>query len=385
MHGDGFYQACQHALELAEREALIFIHPYDDPHVIAGQGTIGKEVLEQHRGALDAIFVPVGGGGIAAGVATYVKSIRPEVKVIAVEAEDSACLHAALTAGQRVMLPRVGIFADGVAVAQIGEENFRLAQQYIDEVVLVSTDEICAAIKDIFDDTRAIAEPAGAVALAGLKKYQHSHPQMKHAVAIQSGANMNFDRLRHVSERAEVGEFGEGLFGVRIPERPGSFRKLCQALGPRSVTEFNYRYADSEYAQVFIGVEFNGDEADHMAFLANLETHNYPVEDYTDNELAKLHIRHLAGGHADPIADEVVFRFEFPERPGALSEFLDSLSDQWSITLFHYRNHGADYGRVFVGLQIPKGEKAGITEFLDRLSYTYVEETHNPAYKQFLS
>ncbi|MHB8745166.1 MAG: threonine ammonia-lyase, biosynthetic [Gammaproteobacteria bacterium] len=385
LHGDTYDEAYLHAQQLASERDLSFIHPYDDPAVIAGQGTVGMEILRQHPQALHAIFVPVGGGGLIAGVATYVKQLRPDIRIIGVEPEDAGCLHAALRAKRRVILDQVGIFADGVAVRQVGKEPFRLARRYVDEVVLVTADEICAAIKDIYDDTRSVAEPAGALAVAGLKKYVQSRAlRDANLVAIDSGSNMNFDRLRHVSERAEIGEQREALLAVTIPERPGSFLAFCQTIGHRSVTEFNYRYADDRQAHVFAGVELSEGAAEKDALIQSLRDKDYPVIDLTDNEMAKLHIRHLVGGRAAGAAQEILYRFEFPERPGALLKFLTRLGERWNISLFHYRNHGAAYGRVLVGIQVDHKDKKRFQNFLDELGYAYWEETDNPAYTLFL-
>ena len=384
LHGDAYDDAYRHAMILAEREGLTFIHPYDDPDVIAGQGTVGMEILRQHPGDIDAIFVPVGGGGLIAGVAAFVKYVHPEVRVIGVEPEDAPSMHQALHHHRRVTLDQVGIFADGVAVRQAGKEPYRIARKCVDEVILVSSDEICAAIKDIFDDTRSIAEPAGALAVAGVKKYiEREDAQGRTLVAIDSGANMNFDRLRHVSERAELGERNEAILAVTIPEKPGSFRRFCNTIGKRGVTEFNYRYADDKDAHVFVGVQLGGSEDAKDELIRRLGDKGYPVIDMTDNEMAKLHIRHMVGGRA-PVANELLYRFEFPERPGALLDFLTRMGQDWNISLFHYRNHGAAYGRVLVGMQVPEGGKKALQAFLDDLGYTYVEETANPAYTLFL-
>jgi len=354
--------------------------------VIAGQGTIGMEILRQHNGPLDAVFVPVGGGGLIAGVAAYIKYVRPEVKVIGVEPDDAPTLHHALRAGKRVVLDQVGIFADGVAVRQIGKETFRVAKQCVDEVILVSTDEICAAIKDIFDDTRSIAEPAGALGLAGLKKYvAQSGARGQTLVAIDSGANVNFDRLRHVSERAELGERREAVVAVTIPERPGSFKLFCQAIGRRGITEFNYRMADPDQAHIFVGVQISGGDEERQELVAMLAEKGFPVLDMTDNEMAKLHIRHMVGGRGHKVANEVLYRFEFPERPGALLKFLSTLGTRWNISLFHYRNHGAAYGRVLMGVQVPPDEREQFQVYLERIGYPFQEETGNPAYRLFLS
>ena len=384
LHGDAYDEAYAHARQLAAESGMAFIHPYDDREVIAGQGTIAREILHQHPGRLDAIFVPVGGGGLIAGVAAYVKYLRPEVKVIGVEPDDAACLHAALPAGERVILAQVGISADGIAVRQIGEEPIRIARQHVDEVLLVSTDEICAAIKDIFEETRSIAEPAGALAVAGVKKYVERTGARGHCfVAIDSGANTNFDRLRHVAERAELGERREALLAVTIPERPGSFRRFCETLGRRSITEFNYRYFDAGEAHVFAGIQMAGGEPERRQLIELLEKGGYPVVDMTDNEMAKLHVRYMVGGHAG-VPDERLLRFEFPERPGALLRFLERMGRQWNISLFHYRNHGAAFGRVLTGIQVPPEEEAAFQDYLAQLGYPYSEETANPAYGLFL-
>lgn len=386
--GDTFDVASAHAKSLAEKHGYVFVHPYDDPDVIAGQGTIGMEIVRQKTGKLDAVFIPVGGGGLIAGVATYLRYISPETKIIAVESEDSACLAAAMKAGERVVLDSVGIFADGVAVAQIGEEPFRLLQQgLLDEVLTVSSDEICAAIKDIFEDTRSIAEPAGALSLAGLKKYVETNKVSgQNLLSIVSGANTNFDRLRHISERTELGEGREAIFAVEIPEKPGSFKRFCDLLGSKNITEFNYRYADSSRAQVFVGVQMSASERleGRKRLIETFKQEGYRVVDLSENEVAKLHIRHMVGGQAPNfISNEVLYRFEFPERPGALLNFLLSVGDRWNISLFHYRNHGAAFGRVLVGLQADKPED--VVRYLDELGYPYVEETDNKAYRIFLN
>jgi threonine dehydratase len=387
LHGDTYDEASAHAQQLVVEKQMVYVHPFDDPDVIAGQGTIGMEILRQHTGPLDAVFVPVGGGGLCAGVAVYIKYVRPDIKVFAVEADDAACLKAAMDAGERVTLPHVGLFADGAAVATIGEETFRLLRQHIDGVITVSTDEICAAIKDTFDDTRSIAEPAGALALAGLKKYVEERGVTGQTLlAIDSGANTNFDRLRYIAERTEIGEKREAILAVTIPERPGSFKAFCSLLGKRNITEFNYRYADAGAAQIFVGLQTAAGGTDHADLVAHLQERGYPVLDLTDSELAKLHIRHLVGGHAPAqVDDEVIYRFEFPERPGALLNFLTQLGARWNISLFHYRNHGAADGRVLVGMQVPAAERAALRTFLEKLGYPWEDETANPAYQLFLA
>lgn len=385
LHGDTYDEACAHAYALAKHENRVFIHPYDDPDIIAGQGTIGMEILKQHSAPLHAIFVPVGGGGLIAGVAAYVKNLRPDVRIIGVEPHDASTLHSALAAQSRVVLDQVGIFADGVAVSQIGEETFRVAQQYVDEVVLVSTDEICAAIKDSFDDTRSIAEPAGALAVAGAKKYvARTGIKGQNLVAIQSGSNINFDRLRHVAERAELGELREALLAVTTPERPGAIRSFCQAIEHRAITEFNYRYADPKETRVFAGVQLDDGEADKQALIAQLRSEGFGVVDLSDNEVAKSHVRYMVGGHAPHVTDERLYRCEFPERPGALQRFLDRMGATWNITMFHYRNHGSAYGRVLVGIQVPGQDAEALPKFLNSVGFTFWDETDNPAYSLFL-
>jgi threonine dehydratase len=386
LHGDSYDEAKVVADELVAEHGYAYVHAYDDPDVIAGQGTVGMEILRQHPEPLDAIFVPVGGGGLCAGVCTYTKFLRPEVAIIGVEPDDAACLHAALRDGARTVLDRVGIFCDGAAVRQVGAEPFRLLQGRIDGVIRVDTDEVCAAILDIFEDTRTIAEPAGALAVAGLKKHlQSKELEGGTFVAINSGANTNFHRLRHISERAELGEHREAILGVAIPERPGSFRAFCDALGEHSVTEFNYRYADPSEAHVFVGIQLDRGDVDKSELIAELEAAGYSVVDMSDNEMAKLHVRHLVGGRAQAVRGERVFRFEFPERPGALRRFLQHMQADWNISLFHYRNHGAAVGRVLVGLEVPDDQKQAFTRFLDDLAYPHVEETNNAAYLRFLS
>jgi threonine dehydratase len=386
LHGDTYDEASTHAQRLVEEKGLVYIHPYDDPEVIAGQGTIGVEILRQYADPIEAIFVPVGGGGLLAGIAAYIKYVRPDIKLVGVEPEDAACLAAAMERGRRVTLPQVGLFADGVAVAQIGKETFRVIRELVDEVVTASTDEICAAIKDVFEDTRSIAEPAGALGLAGLKKYVEKHGVSgKTLLTIVSGANTNFDRLRYISERTEIGEKREAVLSVGIPERPGSFKAFCSALGKRNITEFNYRYADDRQANIFVGLQIAQYSEDRDEVVGALREQGYPVEDLTDNEVAKLHIRHMVGGPAhESVNDEVVYRFEFPERPGALLNFLTHLGQQWNISMFHYRNHGAAYGRVLVGLQVPKAERKRVAQVLSDIHYPFWDETDNPAYQLYL-
>ena len=386
LHGDTYDEASAHAQQLVVEKQLTYVHPFDDPDVIAGQGTVGMEILRQHPGQLDAIFVPVGGGGLCAGVAAFVKYVRPDIKVFAVEADDAACLKAAMDAGKRVTLPHVGLFADGAAVAIIGKETFKILRQTIDGVITVTTDEICAAIKDTFDDTRSIAEPAGALALAGLKKYIETHNVKNQTLlAIDSGANTNFDRLRYISERTEIGEQREAILTVTIPEKPGAFKTFCSALGKRNITEFNYRFADKQSAQIFVGVQVAAGGGDRKELVEDLRKKDYAVLDLTENEMAKLHIRHMVGGHAPACVDnEVLYRFEFPERPGALLNFLTQLGARWNISMFHYRNHGAAYGRVLVGMQVSSSEHKSLQQFLRGLGYPFQCETDNPAYQLFL-
>jgi len=383
--GDTYDDAYRYAAAVAQETGMKFIHPYDDPEVIAGQGTIGLEILRDHSENLDAIFVPVGGGGLIAGIAAAVKSLRPEIRVIGVEPDDAPCMYEALRRGRRVTLKQVGIFADGVAVRQAGKEPYRIARKYVDEVITVGTDAICAAIKDIFDECRAIVEPAGALAIAGIKQYvQQGGIQGENLVAINSGANINFDRLRHVAERAQLGEQREALLAVTIPEEPGSFRRFCQSIGKRGITEFNYRYSDPNQAHVFAGVQLQDGLRERHALVGELRARGYPVEDLTDSELAKLHIRHMVGGRMPGLKDELLYRFEFPERPGALLAFLSSMGKRWNISLFHYRNHGADYGRVLVGIQVPRSSRKEFRASLDKLGYVYREETDCAAYNLFL-
>ena len=384
LHGDAFDEALAEARRLEAQWGLTFLHPFDDPDVIAGQGTIGMEILHQHSGPIEAIFVPIGGGGLAAGIATFVKYLRPETKVFGVEPDDAACMAAALAANERVTLGSVGLFADGVAVRQAGEETFRLCREHLDGVVTVDTDAMCAAVKDVFDDTRAISEPSGALSLAGAKAWAADNPGAGTLVAISSGANLNFDRLRHIAERAEIGEEREVLLGVTIPERAGAYRAFIGALGARAITEFNYRYAQGFDARIFVGVNLPGGREEKRALIATLERAGYAVTDMSDNEMAKVHVRYMVGGRATGLPDERLYRFQFPERPGALMKFLDALGDGFNISLFHYRNHGADYGRVLAGIEVPEAERTRFAQALDSLGFPYADETENPAYRLFL-
>lgn len=386
LRGDSYDEAATHARRLVEEQGMTYVHPFDDPDVIAGQGTVGMEIVRQHQQPLDALFVPVGGGGLLAGVAAYVKYVWPHTRVIGVEPADAACLKLALERGRRATLSQVGLFADGCAVAQVGKETFRVIRDTVDEVITVSTDEMCAAIKDIFEDTRSIAEPAGALALAGLKIYAEREVcRGQELLAIVSGANTNFDRLRYISERTEIGEQREAVISVTIPEKPGSFRTFCSALGRRNITEFNYRYADETSAQVFVGLSIVPGGDDLSSLLADLARKGYATEDMTDNEVAKLHVRYMVGGHAPgSVADERVYRVEFPERPGALLEFLSGLGQDWNISMFHYRNHGAAYGRILVGVQVPSRERKSFARVLDGVGYPYWDETGNRAYELYL-
>lgn len=385
LHGDGFDDSQEHARRIEADQGLVFIHPFDDPDVIAGQATVGMEIVRQHPGPLGAVYVPIGGGGLAAGIATFVKFLRPEVKVYGVEPVDAASMSAALAAGEPATLDRVGLFVDGVAVRRVGDETFRICSELLDGIVVVSVDEVCAAIKDIFDDTRSIAEPSGALALAGLRRHlEDGEAPDGPLIAVNSGANTNFDRLRHVAERAELGEGAEAIYAVQIPEVPGSYRRFVRLLGGRQITEFNYRYASSDRATVFVGVQLRGGQAERHQIVEDLTAARLPVLDLTDNELAKLHIRHMVGGRAEGVGDELLYRFEFPERPGALLGFLDSLQMDWNISLFHYRNHGADHGRVLVGVQVPEGDRDRFEETIGRLGYPYWDENDNAAYHLFL-
>ena len=396
--GDSYSDAYQHALTVQKQQDLTFVHPFDDPDVIAGQGTIAMEILRQHQGRLDAVFVAIGGGGLISGVANYIKSVRPEVKVIGVQMTDSDAMMQSVTAKKRVTLPNVGLFADGTAVKLVGEETFRIAAKLVDGYVTVDTDAVCAAIKDIFIDTRSIVEPSGAMAVAAIKQYVATHKTKGETyAAILCGANMNFDRLRFVAERAEVGEEREALFAVTIPEERGSFRRFCEligdlpsfgggksvAKGARNVTEFNYRISDAKQAHVFVGLTTHG-KGESAKIAANFSKHGFDTLDLTHDELAKEHIRHMVGGHSSLSKDERLMRFVFPERPGALMKFLSLMRPGWNISLFHYRNQGADYGRILVGLQVPASDTAAFDQFLQTLGYPFVEETDNPVYRMFL-
>ncbi len=386
LHGDNYDEAHARGREIAEREGLAFIHPFDDPDVIAGQGTIGAEILEQADGPIDAIFVPIGGGGLIAGIAVYVKTLRPEIRIIGVEPDDSSAMRDSLAAGEPVTLDHVGIFADGVAVRRVGDETFELCQKYVDEIVTVDTDQACAAIRDIFEDTRSIVEPAGGLAVAGAKKYIAEHGEKgKTFVTLSCGANVNFDRLRHIAERAAVGEQQEMLLAAEIPEEPGSFRRFCEAIGRRGITEFNYRYSDDRNAHVFVGVQLSRGFAERRELLDKLTAAGYPVVDMSDNEMAKLHVRHMVGGRTPHVENERLFRFEFPERPGALIDFLHAIGTDWNISLFHYRNHGSDYGRILAGIDVPADETEELERHLAELGYAHWEESNNPAYTMFLA
>ena len=387
LHGDSYDEAAEFAYTKSEQEGYIYVHPYDDPLVIAGQGTIGMEIASQHPADIDAIFVPVGGGGLIAGVAAYFKYLRPKTRIVGVEAEGSACLYEAKRSGKRIKLEKetLDLFADGVSVSQVGKEPFKVAKDYVDVVIKVSIDEICAAIKDVYEDTRAIPEPAGALAVAGMKKYLLSaRRNLSSVVSIVSGANVNFDRLRHISERAEIGEEREAIFAATIKEEKGSFLKFCGGLGKRSITEFNYRKTDDQLANVYVGLEIAQKE-DRKDLLKKLRKKGYRVLDMTNNEAAKVHIRHMVGGPKQKSDTELLFRFEFPERPGALLEFLSVVAARWQISLFHYRNHGAAWGRVLVGFVSDNGERVELCQYLEKIGYRYWEEDDNPAYKMFLS
>ena len=386
LHGDNYDDAYAHARELETEHGYVFIHPFDDPDVIAGQGTIGLEILQQADEKIDAVFVPIGGGGLIAGIATIIKSMQPDVRIIGVEPEDSTAMRDSIEAGEPVVLDHVGIFADGVAVRRVGDETFRLCQLYVDEFITVDTDQICAAIRDIFEDTRSIVEPAGGLSVAGAKKYiVENQIEGKNLVTINCGANVNFDRLRHIAERAAVGEQAEMLLAVEIPEEPGSFKRFCELIGRRGITEFNYRYSDTKNAHIFAGVQLSGGAVERQQLLLQLREVGYPVEDLSDNEMAKLHVRHMVGGRSSGVANERLYRFEFPERPGALLDFLNAIGTNWNISLFHYRNHGSDYGRILAGIDVPTHETAELEAHLVDLGYAHWEESDNPAYAMFLS
>ncbi|MEO0757423.1 MAG: threonine ammonia-lyase, biosynthetic [Cyanobacteria bacterium J06648_16] len=384
LHGETFDDAYAHARQLETEKGLTFIHPFDDPDVIAGQGTIGMEILRQHSQPIHAIFVAIGGGGLISGIAAYVKRLRPEIKIIGVEPVDADAMYQSLKLGRRICLPRVGLFADGVAVRQVGKETFWMCQQYVDDIIRIPTDDTCAAIKDVFEDTRSIVEPAGALAIAGAKAYvAQTGIRDETLVAIACGANMNFDRLRFVAERAELGEQREAIFAVTIPERPGSLRKFCECLGKRNLTEFNYRIADDREAHIFVGIQVKN-RADAAEMKETFEANGLETLDLTDDELAKMHLRHMVGGRSSLAQNERIYRFEFPERPGALMKFVNAMSPNWNISLFHYRNNGSDYGRIVVGMQVPPAETAAWEAFLSTLGYRYWDENANPAYRLFL-
>ncbi|MBH89922.1 MAG: threonine ammonia-lyase, biosynthetic [Magnetovibrio sp.] len=385
LHGDDYQEAYAESLLISKKESLTYIHPFDDPHVIAGQGTIAMEILRQCKEEIDIIFVPVGGGGLISGIASYVKAVRPKIKVIGVEPEDAASMTRSLENNRRVRLDEVGTFTDGCAVREVGKETFRLTSKLVDGMITASVDEICAAIKDIFEDTRVIAEPAGALSMAGLKNYVANKGIVdKTLVAINCGANINFDRLRHISERAEIGEKRESLFAVTIPEKPGSFRQFCTILGKVSITEFNYRYADEVEAKIFVGVKLTGGQEEKLVLMKNFKQGGFQATDISDNDIAKLHIRHMVGGRAKNLENEEVYRFQFPEKPGALLNFLNHLGEQWNISLFHYRNHGSAFGRVLCGIQVPRAEIEKFQYFLTKLGYPHWSETKNSVYKTFL-
>lgn len=386
LHGNTYDEAKDHAVKLSKDQNRFYISPYDHPMIIAGQATIAVEILQQHPSRPDIIFVPVGGGGLIAGIVAWLREAAPQVKVIGVEPHEAPCMHAALKAGKCVELEQIGIFADGAAVRQAGEEPFRIIKDFVDEILLVDNDDICAAIKDIFEDTRSIPEPAGALALAGLKQYiTRENIRGRELVAILSGANVNFDRLRHIAEMATLGEHREALIGARIPEKPGSFLKYCRDLGPRQITEFNYRYGHTKTAHVFAGLQLRQGIEEKNTLLDSLKSKHYDAIDLSNNELAKMHIRYMVGGHATNVDNELLYRFEFPERPGALLYFLTQMGGRWNISLFHYRNHGAAYGRVLMGIQVPENNRAEFQEFLDSLDIPYWDETNNDAYKLFLN
>ena len=386
LHGDNYDDAYAYARELEQKDDLVFIHPFDDPDVIAGQGTIGKEILEQADENIDALFVPVGGGGLIAGIAAWVRQMQPDIRIIGVEPDDSTAMSDSLEAGVPVILDHVGIFADGVAVRRVGDETFRLCKELVDEIITVDTDQVCAAIRDIFEDTRSIVEPAGGLAVAGAKKYAaERNASGQTFVTISCGANVNFDRLRHIAERAAVGEQTEMLVAAEIPEQPGSFRRFCEAIGRRGITEFNYRYSDDSKAHIFVGIQLSNGMRERKALLVQLRDEGFPVEDLSDNEMAKLHVRHMVGGRSTGICNERLFRFEFPERPGALLDFLNAIGTDWNISLFHYRNHGSDYGRILAGIDVPQEETEELEAHLAELGYPHWEESDNPAYRLFLA
>ena len=385
LYGDNYDEAYVHAKQLKKEFGLTFIHPYDDPYIIAGQGTIGIEILSQTEDKVDAIFIPIGGGGLISGIGCYIKETNPDIKIIGVEPTNACAMKESIDAGYPITLEHVGNFADGVAVKQVGDETFKLCEKYIDEIITVNTDEISAAIQEIYEDTRVVVEPSGALAVAGLTKFVKT-TDIRHQtlVAINSGANVNFDRLGYITERAAIGKQREMLLAANIPEEPGSFRKFCRAIGPRNITEFNYRYNDDTHAKVFVGVELQGNVQEHKDVIDAIEKLNYSVVDLSDNEMAKLHIRHMVGGSSS-IKNEKLFRFEIPEKPGALLDFLNAIGTKWNISLFHYRNHGSDYGRVLCGIQVPSKKESQLTEHLSKLGYTYWEESNNPAYEMFLT
>jgi threonine dehydratase len=384
LHGESYSDAYQHSLALEKRHKLTFVHPFDDPDVIAGQGTIAMEILQQHQDPIQAVFLAIGGGGLISGVGTYIKMVRPDIKVIGVQTIDSDAMKKSLEIGRRVELKEVGLFSDGTAVKMVGKETFRICQKVVDEIITVDTDAICAAINDVFTDTRSILEPAGALALAGLKAYvEREKCKDQTLIAVACGANINFNRLRFVAERAEVGEAREAVFAVTIPEERGSFRRFCELLGERSVTEFNYRIADASKAHIFIGTATQK-ASDSTQIAKSFKKAGFETIDLTHDELAKSHLRHMVGGHSQLAKDELLYRFEFPEKPGALMRFLTSMAPNWNISLFHYRNHGADYGRILVGIQVPPSDKKELKNFLGSLGYPHWEETNNPAYKLFL-
>jgi len=385
LHGDAYDDAYAYARDLERDQGLVFIHPFDDPYVIAGQGTIGAEILRQAENDIDVIFVPIGGGGLIAGIATCVKLQNPDIRIVGVEPDDSAAMRDSLAAGHPVTLTHVGIFADGVAVRRVGDETFRLCQEFVDEIITVDTDQCCAAIRDIFEDTRSIVEPAGGLAIAGAKKYAADNNLSEQTfVTISCGANINFDRLRHIAERAAIGDQAEMLIAAEIAEEPGSFRHFCEVLGRRGITEFNYRYSNSKKAHIFVGVQLSGGNDERTELIGKLEDAGFVIADLSDNETAKLHVRHMVGGSSAGLANERLYRFEFPERPGALLEFLNAIGTDWNISLFHYRNHGSDHGRVLAGIDVPEDEASKLEAHLVKLGYTHWEESNNPAYAIFL-